>query len=109
MSEIERVCRLVGDIEVAELERWIGESWVLPTREGEGESAYVFHDVDVARVRLIVNLRRDCAIDDDAMPMVLNLLDQLYALRRRMRSMRAAVDALPSELRAALARQIEGE
>lgn len=106
MSELERVCRLIGDLEIDELERWIGESWVLPTREG---GAYVFHEVDIARVRLISGLKRECAIDEEAMPVVLGLLDQLYALRRRLKAMTAALDALPPDLRAAITKRLEGE
>lgn len=103
MSEIERVCRIVGDVEAADLERWIEESWVLPAREG---GSYVFQEVDVARVRLIVNLRRDCAIDEEAMPVVLGLLDQLYALRRQLKAITAALEALPPDLREAIARRL---
>lgn len=103
MSEIERICGLVG-LEVEELEHWIGESWVLPAREG---GTYVFHEVDVARVRLIAGLKHELQIDEDAMPVVLGLLDQLYALRRRLKAMNAALDALPAELRQEIARRLE--
>jgi chaperone modulatory protein CbpM len=109
MIGIDAVCALIGDVDEGELQRWIGESWVLPERAHEG---FVFHEVDVARVRLIVELRRDLAIDDEAMPVVLSLLDQLYALRRRLKAIIAAMDALPPELRAALAERLgeeEGE
>ncbi|MGH7091253.1 MAG: chaperone modulator CbpM [Stellaceae bacterium] len=105
MSELDRVCGLVG-LEVEELERWIGESWVLPAREG---GAYVFHEVDVARVRLIAGLTHELQIDEDAMPVVLGLLDQLYALRRRLKGMAAALAALPPELRQEIARRLEKE
>jgi chaperone modulatory protein CbpM len=104
MTGIDAVCRMCG-LEVRELERWIGESWVLP---GGSRGDYVFEEVDVARVRLIVELRRDLAIDDTAMPVVLHLLDQLYALRRRMREMSAALGDLPPELREAIARRLAG-
>jgi chaperone modulatory protein CbpM len=105
MTGVDAVCRLYG-LEVRELERWIGESWVLP--EGSA-GAYVFEEVDVARVRLIVELRRDLAIDDQAMPVVLHLLDQLYALRRRMKAMSAALDDLPADLREAIAQRLGTE
>jgi chaperone modulatory protein CbpM len=108
MNEIERVCRLVGNLEAVELERWIGERWVLPSREGE-EGAYVFQEVDIARVQLIAGLKRELAIDEEAMPVVLNLLDQLYDLRRRIKAVRAALDTLPEDMRAAIARHLEGE
>jgi chaperone modulatory protein CbpM len=103
MTGIDAVCRMIGDLETTELERWIGEAWVLPHGAG---GAYVFEEVDVARVRLIVELRRDLAINDEAMPVVLNLLDQLYALRRRVRAVAVAMQGLPPELRAQLLAQL---
>ena len=104
MIDIAAVCALVGDLEVTEIEHWIGEAWVLPENSA---GTYVFHEVDVARVRLIVELRRDMAIDEEAMPVVLNLLDQLYALRRRVKRVTAALDDLPPELRAAIAARLD--
>lgn len=104
MTDILTVCTLVGDLQVTEVQRWIAEAWVLPE---QADGVYVFHEIDVARVRLIVELRRDMAIDDEAMPVVLNLLDQLYALRRRLKLATAALDALPPDLRAAIAARLE--
>jgi chaperone modulatory protein CbpM len=104
MTDIITVCTLVGDLRVTEVERWIAEAWVLPET---ADGVYVFHEVDVARVRLIVELKRDMAIDDEAMPVVLNLLDQLYALRRRLKLVTAALDGLPPDLRAAIAARLE--
>jgi chaperone modulatory protein CbpM len=107
MTDIVAVCTLFTGLEVREVERWIGEAWVLPDTAG---GTYVFHDVDIARVRLIVELRQDMAIDDEAMPVVLNLLDQVYALRRRLKRVAAALDTLPPDLRAAITERLgEGE
>lgn len=62
-----------------ELARFVAEGWVAPdAKDGFGEA-------DLARVRLIVELRHDLAIDDEAMPLVLSLLDQVYTLRRQLR------------------------
>ena len=99
MTSVHIVCELIEGLEVPELERWIGERWVLPERS---EGTYVFQEIDIARVRLIVELRRDLAIDDEAMPVVLGLLDQVYALRRRLKGMAAALAALPPEARAVI-------
>jgi len=101
MISFEAVCHLVR-LEPVELERWIAERWVLPESEG---STYVFSDLDVARVQLIVELRRDLAVGEDAMPVVLRLLDQLYATRRRMRALLRALETLPEEHRAAVLRR----
>jgi chaperone modulatory protein CbpM len=38
-------------------------------------------------VRLIRELRDELAVNEEALPVVLSLLDQLYALRRRVRAM----------------------
>lgn len=98
MIEFDAVLRLV-QLQAAELEHWIAERWVLPER---GAGTYFFQEVDIARVHLIVELRRDLLIDEEAMPVVLNLLDQIYALRRRLKSLEAAVGAQPEEMRAAV-------
>jgi chaperone modulatory protein CbpM len=75
-----------------DLERWIANDWVRPDRP-EGE--YAFRDIDVARIRLIQDLRDNLEVNEAALPVVLLLLDQLYDLRRRMRingSRRAGVE-----------------
>ena len=74
MIGLEAVIRLVGGVEEVELRRWIAERWVRPET---GDMGFVFHEVDVARVRLIRELRYELAIDDEAMPVVLQLLDQV--------------------------------
>ena len=78
------------DVSAGELTAWIEQEWVLPTRQGE---THVFNDADVARVRLICDLRRDMAVNDEAVPVVLQLLDQVYALRDTLSEFRAAIDA----------------
>jgi chaperone modulatory protein CbpM len=51
-----------------ELIRWVENRWVLPERQGQ---TWIFHDVDVARVELILEIRHEFAIDDEALPLVL--------------------------------------
>lgn len=75
-----------------ELLLWIERRWVLPLAQGDD---YVFGEADVARVQMIIELHRDLAIDDEAMPVVLDLLDKLYGLRRQMRELLSAVGELP--------------
>ncbi len=84
--------QIVAEIEISpgELTAWIEQEWVLPVRQGE---THVFNDADIARVRLICDLRRDMAVNDEAVPVVLQLLDQVYALRETLAELRAAIDA----------------
>ncbi len=99
MMSFEAVIRLVGGLEEAELQRWIEERWVRPEAMPQG---YLFREVDVARVRLIRELHYELAIDEEAMPVVLHLLDQIYALRRRLRLITEALEAQPEEVRRAV-------
>jgi chaperone modulatory protein CbpM len=86
-------------LERRELIRWVEERWVLPERHAD---TWVFHEVDVARVELIIEIRRDFAVDDEAMPLVLSLLDQVYSLRRQMRRLCDAVAAQPEDIQTAI-------
>jgi chaperone modulatory protein CbpM len=97
MIGFEVVLRQVRGLDAAVLERWIEARWVLPERVADG---YVFYDIDIARIHLIVELTHELMIDEEAMPVVLNLLDQVYALRKRLTSLARAVDALPPDFQA---------
>lgn len=99
MIAFEAVLREVRGLEAAELEEWIEARWVLPERVASG---YVFHEVDVARVHLIVELRHELLIEAETMPVVLDLLDQVYALRNRLRTLCEAIETLPAETQAQL-------
>lgn len=99
MIAFDAVLKEIRGLDARELEDWIEARWVLPER---GAGGYLFHEVDVARVHLIVELRRELMIDEDAIPVILNLLDQVYALRSRLKSLAAAIEVLPSELQAEL-------
>jgi len=104
MIAFEAVLREVRGLEAGELERWIEARWVLPERVAQG---YMFHEIDVARLHLIVELRRDLLIDEDSIPIILNLLDQIYALRNRLRAITAAIETLPAEMQELLRAQLK--
>ena len=93
--------QVVAEIEVSEGEvtRWIEQSWVLPVKQ-EGE--LLFDDVDRARIQLIVELRRDLEVNDEAIPVVLRLLDQVYGLRRTLEELRQGIMGLSEAARAEL-------
>jgi chaperone modulatory protein CbpM len=90
MIDLRVLLRQVGDVEEADVRQWIAQEWVRPSGPAQ---APVFQDVDVARVRLIIELRRDLGVNEDAVPVVLSLLDQLYRERDRQRRLRDALAA----------------
>jgi chaperone modulatory protein CbpM len=100
MISIDILCHTVPGLQPAEVERWIGNAWL----RAEGPPGqWRFEEIDVARVRLIWELRNDLGIDEDALPVVLSLVDQLYAARRQMEKLRRALEeAAPEEVRQAI-------
>jgi chaperone modulatory protein CbpM len=97
MIHIEHMGAQAPGVNQQDLERWILLDWVRPDKEN---GRYVFEAIDVARVRLIRELLDDMMLNEEAMPVVLALLDQLYETRRRMREAGRAIALLaPAELR----------
>jgi chaperone modulatory protein CbpM len=81
---VEIVVAEFSGLQREDLERWIANAWVRPDRRA---GRYVFQEIDVARVRLIRQLRDEMAVNEEALPIVLSLLDQVYDLRRRLREL----------------------
>lgn len=67
-------------LRLEDLQSWINEGHVRPERRGND---LTFTEIDVERVRLILRVRDEMAVNEKALPVVLSLLDQLYELRRR--------------------------
>jgi chaperone modulatory protein CbpM len=106
MISLDLVLTLVSGLQRPDLERWIVHRLVLPDSTAGG---YVFREVDVARIRLIRELRDDLSVNEEALPIVLSLLDQLYEVRRRMRELGQALGrTAPLEVRQAIASLLIG-
>ena len=84
------------DVESADLTAWVEQNWVLPVVE---DGRYLFDTADVARARLIAELGRDMGVNEEAMPIVLRLLDQIYGLRRALSDLNQAIKVLPEAAR----------
>ena len=86
-----------------ELRVWIREGWVRPA---QGETGPVFDDLDVARIRLLCDLRKDMALPSDALPPVLALIDQLHRVRRELRWLSDAIDEQSDDVRTSIAASV---
>jgi chaperone modulatory protein CbpM len=70
------------------LDAWIEEEWLRP----RGSSAELnFTDIDIARARLIRELQADFGVNDEGVGVILNLVDQLYGMRRTLMELRQAI------------------
>ena len=104
MIDVELLFARVSRLDPRDLDRWVSMAWVRPEAGGEG---YLFHEIDVARVALIRELTDDMQVGEEALPIVLSLLDQLYDARRRIREVgQALADVAPEDLRFALLRRL---
>ena len=59
----EEVVGLFADVEAGELTSWVERGWVQPDLSGEMSE---FREIDVARVRLIRDLRHEMAVGEEA-------------------------------------------
>lgn len=88
--------RLDGNV----LEGWVAAGWLTPNAE---EGMQQFSEIDVARARLIQDLRRDIGVNDEGVGVILDLIDQLHGLRRTLGHLLTVLQAQPQELRERLA------
>jgi chaperone modulatory protein CbpM len=90
----------IAGLDPADLERWIAEGLVRPERAA---GRYDFGEIDIARIRLIIEIRRDLAVEEESLPLVLSLLDQVYSLRRDLGLLCRALAGQPDAVRRAIA------
>ena len=103
MIAFKEIVERFAELEAGELSRWVENRWIVPEADGGQENErWVFHEVDVARVELILDIRREFALDEEALSLVLGLLDQVYSLRRQMRRLCHALETQPPEIRDAI-------
>jgi chaperone modulatory protein CbpM len=70
-----------AELDQETLEIWIEEEWLLPS-ETTGEPE--FSEADLARAKLIQDLKHDMGVNDEGVGIILNLLDQMHSLRKAM-------------------------
>ena len=103
MIGVEELVRRFTELDRAELVRWIERRWIVPEARREADrEIWLFHEVDVARVELILDIRREFVVDEETLSLVLGLLDQVYSLRRQMRLLCGAIESQPGEIREAI-------
>ena len=103
------VVACVERVTLRELRLWVREGWVRPA---QGDSGPVFDELDVARVRLLCDLRKEMALPSDVLPTVLTLMDHLHRARRDLRRLSEALHDQPEDVRravlASFRRRVEG-
>jgi chaperone modulatory protein CbpM len=75
------------------LNAWLEAGWLAPQRNDDGTH---YSEVDLARAHLIEDLK-DLGINDEGVPVILDLVDQLHGLRRVLRELLSTVKAQRQE------------
>ena len=89
----------VTRVTLRELRVWVREGWVRPA---QGAAGPMFDDLDLARIELLCDLRKEMALPAEAVPTVLALLDNLHRTRRDLRRLTRALEVQPREVRQAV-------
>ncbi len=95
MTEDEILAAIL-DLHQRDLESWCARGWVRPALDGETTE---YRAVDVARVHLICEMRRDLAVNDEGIAVALDLIDQLYNTRARLHALGEAILGQPEDVR----------
>jgi chaperone modulatory protein CbpM len=101
--DYEALARLFPGADTVEIASWIERGWVQPEQDGE---ALVFQEIDVARVRLIRDLRHTLDLGEEAVPVVLSLMDQVYELRGQLRAVLRALEGQSAEVHQSVLRAL---
>ncbi|MBB4039936.1 chaperone modulatory protein CbpM [Microvirga flocculans] len=72
------------DVDAGTVQVWIEEGWLLPQRDQAG---FAFSELDVARARLIRDLKDGIGVNDEGIGIVLDLIDQVHGLRSVLREL----------------------
>ena len=94
---------LAARLDAAALEGWIEAGWLMPRRD---EQAAEFSEADLARARLILDLQHDMGVNEEAIPIILDLIDQVHGLRRMLRDVATAVCVQPEDMRRRIVAEI---
>ena len=96
-------------IETETLQAWIEASWLIPRQGADpADAAPSFSEADLARVRLIRDLRDDLGVNDEGVTVILNLVDQIHGLRRSLGDLLQAVRTQPEAVQHQIAAVLRG-
>jgi chaperone modulatory protein CbpM len=103
MTTLDELLRLHGGLTTVHVERWVARGLLRPS--GDADS-WTFETIDVARTRLLTELTGDLGLDDEAVGMVIDLVDQVHTLRGQLDMIGRAIAEQPAATREAIAQAL---
>lgn len=92
----EEIVQSVSRLTQSRLTAFVQASFVRPT---ESELGARFSRIDLARIELICDLCDDFGLEEDAVGLVLSLIDQLHSARAELRTLSDAIAEQPEEVK----------
>lgn len=87
----------IDDLTAPRLVSFVQARIVVPV---QGDTGPAYRETDLARLQLLCDLCEDYALHEDALGMVMSLIDQMNAMRGDMRALMQAVASEPDDVRA---------
>lgn len=103
-SETE-VVAILDDLDPARLRFFVQSRVVTPVITPQGDA---FTETDVARLQLLCDLSEFYDLPEDALRLVMSLLDQLNTARGDMRALIEALASEPAEVRGRITARVHG-
>ena len=100
MTTLDELLRAHRRLTTVHVERWVAQGLLRPTGTVE---TWHFEQVDVARARLLAELGDELGFDEEAVETVVDLVDQIHTLRRRLDLLGRAIAEQPAATREAIA------
>jgi chaperone modulatory protein CbpM len=95
LSERDIVAK-VKHLTVTRLRVWVRQGWIRP----RAQPNHGFTEADLARAAMIRDLEDKLGFDEEEVPVLLSLIDQIHGLRAELKGVLEALDELPDEVRA---------
>lgn len=99
----EQVINQVASLTAERLSHFERLQIVTPVSTSEGPR---YHMLDVRRITLLCELTDDFEVNEDALVIIMSLLDQLHGAHSRLEQVAQAIEAEPSEIKLRLSQRL---
>ena len=99
----DQVIAAIADLTPTRLVSYLEAELVIPLQTGNGR---MFRQIDLARLELLCELSDQFGLEEDALGVILSLIDQLHGVRSELRSVLDAIAQQPDEVRTRLEQAI---
>ncbi len=83
---------------------WVERQWIIPEISEEDDA---FHDADLARGLLIIDLTETMGVNHDGIDVIMALVDQVHGLRAKLQALTDAIREQDDDTAQRVAKKLE--